>query len=195
MKFTGQITGSGGLTINGGSGNNNPASAPYLLVLNGLANNYTGNTTINNATVTNDAGIATAMNILPVTTVLTLTHSAVFAYYNGNSTQTLAGLAGDSSTAIGTENNISPVSLTLNPAAGKSYTYAGTIGPLDVLGRGNGGLNGAPMTLTIGGPGTQVLSGANDYKGGTIINAGTLVAANGSNGSALGQRHGRCDRQ
>ena len=83
VNFAGQITGSGGLTINGGSGGNLPATAPYLLVLDGNANNYTGNTTINNATVANDAVLDPGVNILPATTVLTLTNSAVYAYWSG----------------------------------------------------------------------------------------------------------------
>ena len=142
MKFSGQITGSGGLTITGGSGGNLPGTAPYLLVLDGLNNNYTGNTTINNATVTNDVNVNPAVNILPATTVLTLTNSAAFAIYSGNASQTLAGLNGDKTSAVGTENNSSPTSLFIDPAAGATYTFAGTIGDLDVLGRGNGGTTG-----------------------------------------------------
>ena len=180
VKFSGQITGSGGLTINGGSGGNLPATAPYLLVLDGLNNNYTGNTTINNATVTNDVNVNPAINILPATTVLTLANSAVFAFYSGNASQTLAGLNGDKTSAVGTENNSSPTSLFIDPAAGATYIFAGTIGDLDVLGRGNGGTTGIALTVTFSGQGTQVLTGANYYTGATTISSGTLQLGNNS---------------
>ncbi len=179
VKFSGQITGSGGLTINGGSGGNLPATAPYLLVLDGLNNNYTGNTTINNATVTNDVNVNPAINILPATTVLTLTNSAVFAFYSGNALQTLGGLNGDKTTAVGTENNSSPTGLSIDPVAGATYTFAGNIGDVDVLGRGNGGTTGIALTVTFSGQGTQVLTGSNLYTGATTISSGTLQLGNG----------------
>ncbi len=185
VLFAGQITGSGGLTVNGGSGSNlgsgYNATAPYLLVLNSSnLNNYTGNTTINNATVTNDSNIPLGVNLLPATTVLTLTNSAVFALWQGNAAQTLAGLAGDGTTAIGTENNTSPSSLTINPAAGMTYTYAGMIGDVEVLGRGRN--PGTALTLTIGGQGTQVLTGSDLFTGNAsnlVISSGTLQIGNG----------------
>ncbi len=143
-------------------------------------NNYTGNTTINNATVTNDSNIPLGVNLLPATTVLTLTNSAVFALWQGNAAQTLAGLAGDSTTAIGTENNSSPSSLTINPAVGMTYTYAGMIGDVEVLGRGRN--PGTALTLTIGGQGTQVLTGSDLFTGiasNLVISSGTLQMGNG----------------
>ncbi len=57
----------------------------------------------------------------------------------------------------------SVTALTLNPVAGVSCDYSGVIA------------NGAPgMSLTKSGAGTQILSGANTYSGGTVITAGTL---------------------
>ena len=38
----------------------------------------------------------------------------------------------------------------------------------------------------MNGPGIQVLAGSNTYTGGTTVNSGILVAANGGNGSATG---------
>ncbi|SEE58064.1 autotransporter-associated beta strand repeat-containing protein [Rhizobiales bacterium GAS188] len=59
------------------------------------------------------------------------------------------------------------------PASGTTLTEAGIIG-------GSGG-------LTLNGPGTLVLSGANTYLGGTSINAGTLsVSGDGNLGNAAG---------
>ncbi len=179
VRLTGQFTGNGGLTLTGGSGANISGTAPYLFLLDSLANNYTGTTTINNATVINDAGVD-AVNILPVTTVLTLTNSAVFGFYLGNATQTLAGLTGDSTTAIGTANTSTTASLTIDPAANKTYTYAGTIGDVKVLSQGDQGTGGAAFSLTINGQGAEILSGTNLYTGATNISSGTLGLNNGS---------------
>jgi autotransporter-associated beta strand protein len=180
VRLLGQITGNGALTLNGGTGHNNSVSAPYLFLLDSLANNFTGNTAINNATVINDAGTSTATNILPVTTVLTLSNSAVFGFYDGSSTQTLAGLAGDSTTAIGTANTGTAASLTIDPAAGKSYTFSGTIEDLKVFSQGVQGTGGAALSLTLAGQGTEVFSGSNLYNGATNINSGTLSLSNGT---------------
>ena len=182
--FAGQITGPGGLTITGGSASNTSAiatvTAGYVFVIDGSNNNYQGNTTVNNATLTDDAHVlgGTAVNILPATTVLTLANSAVFTYYGGTSAQTLAGLSGDSTTAIGTENNNNPTSLTINPAAGQSYTYAGVIGDVAVNGRGHAGTGGAPLNVTFSGLGTEVLSGTKLDTGSTTITSGTVELAN-----------------
>ena len=182
VRLMGQFTGSGGLTFSGGTGANAPATAPYLFLLDSLSNNYAGNTTINNATVTNDVSLTTGTNLLPVTTVLTLTNSGVFGFYGsgGNDVQTLAGLSGDRTTSIGTENTGTAATLTINPAAGKSYTYAGTIGDVKVLTSGDAGTGGAAVTLNINGQGTEVLTGSNLYSGPTNVNGGTLMLGNGT---------------
>ena len=184
MIIAGQITGPGGLTVTGGPASNTSAiatvTAGYLLVLDASNNNYQGITTINNATVTDDDHVVggTAVNILPQTTVLALSNSAVFAYYGGNSVQTLAGLSGDNTTAIGTENNSSPTYLTINPAAGQTYTYAGVIGDINVNGRGHAGTGGAPLNVTFSGLGTEVLSGTKLDTGTTTVTSGTVALAN-----------------
>ena len=178
VRILGQITGPGGLTVTGGNGVNSPGSnSSYLLVLDSLTNNYSGNTIINNATVTNDNTI-TGVNILPPTTVLMLSNSAVFAFYSNTSSQTLAGLSGDSTTAIGSENNSSAAALTIDPAAGQSYTYYGNIGDVAVNGRGHSGSGGIALSLTFSGLGTEVLAGLKTDAGSTTITSGTVELAN-----------------
>ena len=180
VRLTGAITGAGGLTVTGGSGSNygGPINnlAPYVLVINGLTNSYSGNTTINNALVCPDSADNPPVNILPTGTVLTLANSGVFALQISGAAQTLAGLQGDSTTAIGTMNGnaTSTVTYTINPAAGQSYTFAGTISDVEFNGRGNATGNASVINVVIGGQGTEVFSGANPYNGTTIINSGTL---------------------
>ncbi|MCE9611914.1 MAG: autotransporter-associated beta strand repeat-containing protein [Chthoniobacter sp.] len=63
-----------------------------------------------------------------------------------------------------TTNATSLNNLILNPGLGQSYSYTGAIA------------NGAAgMTLTKNGAGTQILSNANTYTGGTNVNVGTLL--------------------
>ena len=176
VKYAGVITGAGGLTFTGGAGVNEPVAAPYLFVLDSAANNYAGNTLIDNATVTNDAAL-TGGNMLPATTVLTLNNHGVYAYWGslaGFTTQTVAGLVGDSTGLLGTENNTTPSVLTINTAPATSYTYAGQIGDVNVLGRGHTLTGGAPFSLVKNGAGTQILTGVNPYTAGTTINGGIL---------------------
>ncbi|MFZ9938494.1 MAG: autotransporter-associated beta strand repeat-containing protein, partial [Luteolibacter sp.] len=63
--------------------------------------------------------------------------------------------------------------LTLDVDSGKTHTYSGNAR----LATG--------MYLTKTGPGTQVLSGANDYTGATSVNQGTLALVGGSHASPI----------
>ena len=63
--------------------------------------------------------------------------------------------------------------LTLDVDSGKTHTYSGNAR----LATG--------MYLTKTGPGTQVLSGANDYTGATTVSQGTLALVGGSHASAI----------
>jgi autotransporter-associated beta strand protein len=182
-QYGGVITGSGNLTITGGAGTNSGA-APYLLELGGT-NSYTGNTTINNATVSLMNGFnggTGPANILPTTSVLNLVNNGWFVLNNGTANQTLAGLTGDSTGVLTTTNQGAAANYTINPAAGQSYTFAGFIGAETVLSRtGNAGR----ITLTIAGQGTQILTGTNAYSGATTITSGTLQLGNGGDSGSV----------
>ncbi len=98
VQYFGVIGGGAGggntsLTVSGGSGTNG-GTAPYLLQLGGQST-YSGNTTINNATVCfqqGGNGGTGPNNILPVTTVLNLENNGWFVLDNGKSNQQIAGL-------------------------------------------------------------------------------------------------------
>ena len=173
--FAGPITGSGGLTVTGGAGTNS-SSNPYLLEL-GASNTYTGTTTINNATVSfwNKAPTVAYPNALPATTVLNLVNNGWFVMCNGAANQTIAGLMGDATGLLGTTNGGNPDLLTIVPAVGQTYDYAGVIGDLTLPGK----VGASAVSLTISGSGTQILSGPNTYAGATTITSGTLQLGDG----------------
>src|SRR5208283_1642666 len=95
-----------------------------------------GITTINNATVSvmNNDGTG-PNNVLPSTTVLNLVNNGWFVLDNGATAQTIAGLTGDATGRAATSNNVNAVGLTIDPAAGQSYTFAGVVGPQTILGK------------------------------------------------------------
>jgi RHS repeat-associated protein len=151
--ITAVLTG-GNLTVSGGSGG--------TLTLGG-ANSYSGNTTINGATL-----VANAANVLPSATVVSLGGSN--SSLQVNVSQNIAGLSGGSGGSVvlyGT------AGLTVN-AAGTTDVFSGTISNY------SGGTGG----LTVG-SGTQVLTGTNTYTGPTTID-GTGTTLQVGNGSSSG---------
>ena len=181
VQYDGVITGSGNLTVAGGSLTNSgtigTGTAPYILELLGGASNYTGNTFITNAIVAFQAGGGGGTgpnNALPTTTVLSLTNNGWFDMNNGGSNQTLAGLTGDTTGEIGSTNGTSGDILTINPANGQTYVFNGFVGPIGILGKGP--TPGSPISVVIAGTGTgtQIFTGTNTYAGTTTLTSGTL---------------------
>ena len=103
---------------------------------------------------------------LPSNTQVQLASGATFDL-NG-SAQTIDSLANSAGGGgIVTTSVERPVTLTLAPTG--STTFSGCI------------QNGAGLvSLVLSGSGTEVLAGSNTYSGGTRINNGTLVVANGA---------------
>ena len=159
-------TADGGLTKSGSG----------ALTLSG-ANTYTGATTVSAGTLTISNALALQNSALDTTN--SVTGASAAGLKTTVTTLTLGGLTGNKNLAsvfTTTSGGYSSVTaLTLNPGTGVTNTYSGVIA------------NGASgMTLTKTGLGTQTLSAANSYTGGTTVNAGTLNLgiANAINNSA-----------
>jgi autotransporter-associated beta strand protein len=167
------ITAAKVLTLGGTSASGN-------IVISGATTNTTGAITVNTAgTVTlSGANLNTGLTTvsagtLSLTNALALQNSALVTTgagtvtLSGVTTPTFGGLSGATgnlATVISSGYTGSVTALTLNPLSG-SVTYGGAIA------------NGvAGMTLTKTGAGTQILSGANSYSGGTQVLGGTLTA-------------------
>ncbi len=136
------------------------------------ANTFTGSTTVSagtlelsNAQALQNSAINTTASAAGTPTaglVLTGVTSPTFGGLTGN--KALSTLFDTDSGNYGLVTNV-----TLNPGTGASYSYAAAIA------------DGAPgMTLTKSGAGTQTLTVANSYSGGTILSGGTLNYGNAS---------------
>lgn len=134
--------------------------------------------------LTNPLPAQTAGNFggqLPASTALAISSGAIFDL--GGSSQAVASLANGSGGGVVTNSGAAPVTLTLGGNAGTN-TFGGVI--MD-----NAVTNA--ISLVKNGAATEILSGANAFRGTATVNAGTL-AVNGSlgtntvtiNGGALG---------
>jgi autotransporter-associated beta strand protein len=162
------VGGTNGITV---SGNITGANANSDLIVNGGTTTLTGNNTYNGPTdIVNGATLnANAAGSLPSNTPVNIDVTG-----SGTSTlslginQSAASLSGPSTTS--TVFLASNAGLTLTGSG--NTTYAGLITDSGSTGR-----------LTMSGSGTQILTGANTYHGGTTINSGTL---RGNGASAFG---------
>jgi autotransporter-associated beta strand protein len=160
FNFSGAISGSASLTKSGTS----------LLTLSG-ANTYTGATIVNGGTLR--AGVATVG-----------TTSGAFGV---NSAVTLANTAGATLDLNGFSNTIG--SLTGGGAAGGNVTLGSatlTVGSDNTSPGAYAGVISGTGGLTKSGTGTLTLTGQNTYGGGTIVNAGTLLANNATASTGSG---------
>ncbi|MFZ4776252.1 MAG: autotransporter-associated beta strand repeat-containing protein [Terrimicrobiaceae bacterium] len=151
--------------IGGGSGKiavtQNSTTSSLTL---GGENTYTGHTLITAGTLTLGNNLALQDSVLDTSGAGTL------AFSSGTNTPTFGGLTG--STSLTLASNVT--ALTLNTGIGVTTTYSGVLGSVT-----------AGMALSKTGAGTQSLSGANTYTGGTTVSAGTLLV-NNTTGSGTG---------
>jgi autotransporter-associated beta strand protein len=162
-------TSSGLVTISGDIGDGSGTVAivqngPGTLTLGGI-NTFTGSVAVNGGTL--EMGSATALNSANVVSVAA---GATFDIHGFD--ETIAGLNG----GTGTVTN-SGGAQTLTLAGSGTYTFGGVLTAHDA--------NHNDLKLVKSGSGTQTLTGASLYNGGTTINAGTLFA-NNTTGSATG---------
>lgn len=123
------------------------------------SNSFTGNTTLSAGTLT------IGNNFTLQNTVIDPSGFGTLSTLVGVDNPTIAGLAGSGHLLL--SNSIS--SLYLAPAAGQSSTYSGVI------------VGGTDLALFKRGQGTQILSGANSYPGGSTVIEGTLILSGGNN--------------
>jgi autotransporter-associated beta strand protein len=131
-------------------------TGPGLLQLSGQ-NTYAGGTIVTNGTL--QVGNQSALGVGG----LTVNNGTVDLNGFSPSVTTLSGSTGTITTSVG-----GLATLTASPSSSVTSTFAGAIE--DGAGQ---------MALVLNGPGELILSGTdNTYSGGTIVEAGTLIATN-----------------
>ncbi len=172
LTLSGNITGSDGLWVNAGA----VTTGKLILTGDATGNTYSGSTQLMGGILQADTLSGTGKAFSPNSDFALSGGSTLDT--NGNS-ETIASLSGTAGTTV-TNSGHGPATLTVNdanssiPGARPVYEFDGTI--TDV---------GAPNNLALvkNGSGTMTLTGANNYNGGTTINAGTLVAGSATSGS------------
>ena len=161
----------GGTTAAGVAANNLALTktGAGVLTLAG-ANTYTGDTLISYGQV----ALGNALALQNSTYNTTGSTGAIGLNVTGYATPTLGGVSGSVNLATAITGYGSVSNLILNPQSG-SDTYSGVIAD---------GVSG--MILTKTGAGTQMLSGANSYTGGTALNVGVLSLLNTTSKPASG---------
>ena len=211
LTLTGGITGAdrkinfrgtGGITETGliATGTGQLYRTEYgTLTLTNAANSFSGSVTVAQGTVSvnsiSNGGTPSALG-QGTSIILGQTSNGGFGTLrftgasSGSSDRTITINTTSGTTGHGglIENTITGQTLTLTGAIGTGG--AGTAPRLELLGAGNGALNGVVGGTDLGiiksGSGTWTLSNANTYSGGTVVkNSGTLRVTNGS-GSATG---------
>lgn len=166
-----------------------------------VANTYTGDTTVTGGTLVlaKTAGITSVAGNLNIgdgtgtdtvrltnadqisdTSLVSFNGASAVLHLNGQN-ETVGGLS--SASGAGVVQNESGVAgtstLGIQVAAATSQSFGGT------LRDGDGSGTDGTLAVVKSGTGTQILTGASTYTGGTTVNEGTLLAGN-STGSAIG---------
>jgi autotransporter-associated beta strand protein len=192
------------LTLNGAVGDSGQGfikDGNGTLVLN-AANTYTGSTAVNNGILQfNNSGFAAAAR--SVTVAAGATVAAGYAiddtFLNRvaeNSNAFTVALGINSANALDFNTSTGATLPNASLGAVGSFTYSGALTPNGTTYRLGGGggtltvdsiLTGSGNSLVVSGPGTVILSGANDYGGATTVSSGTLQFASAA---AIGSTSG-----
>ena len=162
--WTGQITGNvGTLTIAGGN----------RIVFVGTSNNFSGNIVVSGTGTILQTGVGGGSEHIPDGSSVDVASGAFLKLAGAaGATETINALTGS-----GTVRRHEAVSGLVTLIIGSANGGGTFSGPLE---------NGAgSLALVKNGSGTQILSGANTYSGGTTINAGTLQIGSGSGTSGV----------
>jgi autotransporter-associated beta strand protein len=180
VEILGHVTGStGGITV---------AANSTALITSSASDTYTGLTTVSTGAVlrlgdfsgaiavpgdlnVSGAVVNLASGQFGTTSVVTLSGSGQFNFEGSNISETIAGLNGSSGTLFTPIANSGGDTLTMDGSG--AYSYAGQIND-----RASGPAGSRTIALVMNGTGSQTLSGANNYSGGTTQSNGTLIAAN-----------------
>ncbi len=164
VTLSGQLTGTGGLTLRPEGGSASSHTATFTLA--NPSNNYAGNTTMQVGTAELKATLKAGVNnALPVTTSLNLDRAGnsglVYFDLSGYS-QTVSALTSDftSNAVINTTGTAGTLVVSNNAAD----TFSGDLGAAGA----------ANFSFVKTGSGTLTLGGPNNYTGTTTISAGTL---------------------
>jgi fibronectin-binding autotransporter adhesin len=157
LQFSGGISGTGNLTIDGTAGNR-------VLFLT-AANTFNGNAVITGTgQLQLSDGTATSASLIPDAASVNLSSAgAILSLAKGGNNESVDVLSGVAGTVVQAVSGADTLTIGGN---GGSGAFAGTLIN-----------NGGTLALSKTGAGTLTLSGANTYTGATTVSNGTLVAA------------------
>jgi fibronectin-binding autotransporter adhesin len=187
VEYSGVISGTGGaVTVTSG----------FVLMNGSSANTYSGLTTVDSGAIlglVDSGGVSVPGNLditgqvnddrsgqLATTSVVTLNGSGNLFFTEGGISETVAGLNSTSALTSVTESDLGALPDTITLDGTGMYSYAGTLS--------DSFSSFVTFGLVKDGSGTQILTGANTYSGGTTIEDGVLAVgtASGTTSTALG---------
>ncbi len=202
VGISGKITGPGGFALGSTTfvaGNNNGAGGVFTVGdVGGLGipNDYAGDTSINgsaNAASVTGNNVGATLKIFTATDNNIMPHGATGSFAGGKTGNLIlnatAANGGGNSSIFDLNGSTQTINGLISTAANPSHdiVMSSVTGGALVLGDNNatatfaGSLqDGAGLSLTKIGSGTETLSGANTYTGNTVVKAGTLIITTSS---------------
>jgi autotransporter-associated beta strand protein len=153
LTFDGKITGTGNITVDGGSRN----------TWNNAANDFVGNVSVSGSGTVFQSSVVGAGEIIPNGANLNLGAGTIFKLAAAaNTTETINALTGSGN--VQRHEGVGGLQTLAIGSAGGSGIHTGSLS------------NGAgPLAVTKMGSGTQTLAGSSNYTGPTLVQGGVLV--------------------